>query len=398
MANLRVLMFGWELPPENSGGLGVACLGLSKKLNEKGVNLTFVVPRKKKSMEKDFFRLVSAGVNYKEIEVNSLLSPYLNVGSYRTILTEENDIYGKNLFEEVNRYRKCGAKIGFFEKFDVIHAHDWLSFGAGIEAKRVSGKPLVAHIHATEFDRGGGNADPRVYAKEKEGMQIADKVLAVSNYTKNIIIEKYQISPDKIAVAYNGIDYLERDSTETLTSFKSAGYQIVLFVGRITLQKGPDYFLRAAKMVVDYNDKVIFLVAGSGDMEYQVIQQAAELGISEKVIFTGFVRGEELASLYKAADLFVMPSVSEPFGLTPLESMINGTPVLVSKQSGVSEVINHALKTDFWDIEDMANKILTTLANKSLVHCLKDGAKDEVKKITWNFAAEKCIEIYQSLI
>ncbi len=399
MANLRVLMFGWELPPENSGGLGVACLGLSEKLNEKGVDLTFVVPRKKKSMEKNFFRLVSAGINYKEIEINSPLSPYLNATSYRSILAEDHDIYGKDLFEEVDRYRRCGKKIGLFEKFDVIHAHDWLSFGAGIEAKKVSGKPLIAHVHATEFDRGGGdNADPRVYVREKEGMEMADRILAVSNYTKGIIVDKYGISPDKIDVAYNGINFTENNTVQSLESLKRSGYKVVLFVGRLTIQKGPDYFLKAAKIVSDYNDKVLFVIAGSGDMERQIMHQAAELGISDKVIFPGFVRGDELLALYKSADLFVMPSVSEPFGLTPLESMINGTPVLVSKQSGVSEVITHALKTDFWDVDDMANKILTTLDNECLADCLKDNGKSEVREITWDHAADKCIETYQSLI
>ncbi len=399
MKNLRVLMFGWELPPENSGGLGVACLGMTKKLHQKGVDITFVVPRKKKTMEKDFFNLISGDIRYKEIEFNSSLSPYLNPESYKSVLKKENNIYGKNLFEEVERYRRCAAKIALNEDFDVMHAHDWLSFGAGIEAKRVTGKPMVAHVHATEFDRGGGNADSRVYKVEKEGMDAADRVVAVSNYTKNIIAENYFIPREKVSVAHNGLTYnRNQNGKEALKDLKEMGYKIVLFVGRITLQKGPDYFLKTARMVLDKNKKVLFVVAGSGDMEAQMMNQAAELGISDKVIFSGFVRNEKLDGLYKSADLFVMPSVSEPFGLTPLESLINGTPVLVSKQSGVSEVLSHSLKADFWDVEDMASKILTTLENQSLKEALSKNGQREANGITWDKAAEICIKIYKSLL
>ncbi len=400
MGKVKVLMFGWELPPENSGGLGVACLGLSQKLSERGVDLTFVVPRKTEAMDRGFFNLLSANVNYKEIEVNSCLSPYISPEKYESILREEDNIYGETLFEEVAAYRKCAKKIALFEKFDVIHAHDWLSFGAGVEAKKVTGKPLVVHVHATEFDRGGGKGiDSRVYGREKEGMELADKVVAVSNYTKNIIVEKYNIPSDKVEVAHNGVNLKEKPvGKNLLEAFKEAGYKTVLFVGRITLQKGPDYFLEAAQEVLKHNEKIIFVVAGSGDMEHQIIRQASELGISDKVLFPGFIRGEELHGLYRSADLFVMPSVSEPFGLTPLESLINGTPVLLSKQSGVSEVLTHALKVDFWDTKEMANKILTTLNHDCLKDCLTENGKAEVDKITWDSAADKCLKIYQSLI
>lgn len=401
MANFRVLMFGWELPPENSGGLGVACLGLSQELFRRGIDLTFVVPRKKDSMKREFLNLVSADVNYKKMEVDSPLSPYLSPGKYKSALKkEENNIYGENLFEEVDRYSKCVAKIAKFEDFDVIHAHDWLSFGAGITAKKVSGKPLVVHVHATEYDRGGGrNVDPRVLKKEQEGMKEADKIIAVSNYTKNIIIENYGISSKKVDVAHNGVDLQEKPTSESvLSELKKSGKDIVLFVGRLTLQKGPDYFLKAAKLVSEYNEDALFVIAGSGDMEEQVMTQAAELGIADKVIFPGFVRGEKLHGLYKIADLFVMPSVSEPFGLTPLESLINGTPVIVSKQSGVSEVLENALRVDFWDTEEMANKILTSLDNKKIIDCLSKNGKKEVKNITWESAGKVCVEAYKQLI
>ncbi len=400
MNKFNVLMFGWELPPENSGGLGVACSGLSKKLNEKGVDLTFVVPRKKKSMEADYFELLSADVHYREVEFNSVISPYLTPEKYKSVLQEENNIYGSNLFEEVDRYRQCAKKIARLKNFDIIHSHDWLSFGAGAEAKKATGKPMVAHVHATEFDRGGGtNIDERVYQREKEGMKAADKVVAVSGYTKKVITDKYFIPENKVEVAYNGVELEESNYNESfLKSLKDSGYKIVLFVGRLTIQKGPDYFLEAARQVIDQDEKVLFVVAGSGDMERQVINKSAELGISDKVLFPGFVRGEELHGLYKAADLFVMPSVSEPFGLTPLESLINGTPVMVSKQSGVSEILSHALKVDFWDTREMASKILTVLNHKSLIECLSENGKREVGGITWDFAADKCLKVYRSLI
>ncbi len=351
-------------------------------------------------MKRDFFRLLSADVKYKEIEFESPITPYITCETYKSVLKEENNIYGKNLFEEVDRYEQCAKKIALFEKFDVIHAHDWLSFGAGIAAKRISGKPFVAHVHATEFDRGGGgNVDQRVYRREKRGMEEADKVVAVSNYTKRIIVEKYGIPEEKVEVAHNGVDLEEKvPGRSLLDCFKEAGYKIVLFVGRLTLQKGPDYFLEAARQVCEHDDNVVFVVAGSGDMERQMIHQVGQLGISDRVIFPGFVRGDELHGLYKAADLFVMPSVSEPFGLTPLESMINGTPVMVSNQSGVSEVIRHALKVDFWDTREMANKILTTLNHQCLGDCLAQEGKKEVSSITWDSATDKCIEIYKSLI
>lgn len=399
--NLNILMFGWELPPENSGGLGVACQGLSKALSQRGANITFVVPRKKESMEKPFFSLVPAGVEYqKKVEFDSPLTPYLDLDDYDSKVKKKQGIYGEDIYEEVERYKQCGRKIASQEKVDVIHAHDWLSFGAAVEAKKATNKPLVVHVHATEFDRSGQQGvDQRVYDREKEGMQMADKVVAVSSYTKDIIVDKYSIPKDKVEVAHNGVEFNFDDlGGKTLKSLQEQGKKIVLFVGRITIQKGPDHFLKAAKEVVEHNKEVIFIMAGSGDMKRQIIKESAQLGISDKMIFPGFVRGERLHSLYKTADLFVMPSVSEPFGLTPLESLVNGTPVLVSNQSGVSEVLDHALKVDFWDTKEMANQILTTLAHDSLRKTLKERGEKEVETITWDEAADKCINIYQSLI
>ncbi len=393
-------MFGWELPPQNSGGLGVACLGLAKGLSRKSTEITFVLPRK--SEENPFFRIIPAGTYYKKkIEVNSILSPYLNEKSYKSALSkEENDLYGRDLFDEVARYRKQGGIIAKGEVFDIIHAHDWLSFGAGIEAKRVSGKPLVAHVHATEFDRGGDSINQEVYLREKEGMEVADKVIAVSNYTKGIITNHYGIDPKKVEVVHNGAGFLEKgdENSSEIHRLKREGKRVVLFVGRLTLQKGPDYFIRAAKRVCDISDDVYFVISGSGDMETQLMREVAGMGISDKVFFTGFLRGEKLRRIYREADLFVMPSVSEPFGLTPLESIINGTPVLLSRQSGVSEVLSHALKVDFWDIDEMASKILSVLEYKPLSPCLVENGKKEVEGITWDDAADKCVAVYNDLL
>ncbi len=401
----KVLMFGWELPPQNSGGLGVACLGLAKSLTKKGIEVTFVLPRKNK--ENGFFRVIPANISYKykAIEIDSPLSPYLTPEKYRNEFLEiekGEDIYGKTLFEEVRRYSQCAKKIAKVENFDIIHAHDWLSFGAGIAAKEVSGKPLVSHVHATEFDRSGeGRINESVYQKEREGMKKADRVVSVSNFTKNIINRHYGIPERNIEVVHNGMDDSEWkifQKKELLKAFKSYGYNVIVFTGRITIQKGPDYFLKMARKVLDYNKKVIFVISGSGDMERQILRQAAALGISDKVLFTGFIRGEKLYNLYREADIFVMPSVSEPFGLTPLESLTNGTPVLVSHQSGVSEVLRHALKVDFWDTDEMASKILTALNNKCILNCLTENGKKEMKNITWDSAAEKCVNVYKLLL
>lgn len=394
---LKVLMFGWEFPPYNSGGLGTACLGLTRALNNLDVEIIFVLP-KKLNLSSPFVKLIFADdlITY---QVDSPLTPYLTSDEYSKEIDDLKGIYGKSLMNEVLRYGKAARKIAKTEKFDIIHAHDWLSFIAGIEAKKVSGKPLIVHVHSTELDRtGGNNINQAVYQLEKKGMQEADQIIAVSGFTKDMIVKHYGIDPCKIQVVHNGIeinDYQGSSNGQNVLALKEAGYKIVLFVGRITLQKGPDYFLKVAKKVLEVDPNVYFIIAGSGDMEYQMIREAVELNISDKVLFAGFLRGEELNNIYQAADLFVMPSVSEPFGITALESVVNGTPVIVSKQSGVSETLTHALKVDFWDIDEMTNKILGVLHSDSLQQTLKSNAWEEVKKITWSRAAERVKGLYQ---
>lgn len=400
--NIKVLMFGWEFPPYNSGGLGTACYGLSKALTQSRVHITFVLPKKFNVHSSDIKILFADEHAVKIQEVNSLLYPYVTSEEY--VLDREhikNDIYGRTLLEEVERYARSARRIAKKEKFDIIHAHDWLSFLAGIEAKKVSGKPLIVHVHATEFDRTGGQrVNQNVYEIERRGLNFADKIIAVSNMTKQKIVEHYGINPNKIEVVHNGVDENDwkKDLRHIVTHFREMNKKIVLYAGRITIQKGPEYFIRAAKRVLEYCPSAIFIMAGSGDMEHQIMTEAAYLGISDKIIFTGFLRGDELSAIYQAADLYVMPSVSEPFGIIPLEVILSGTPVLISKQCGVSEVLIHALKSDFWDTEDMADKIVSVLNHGSLKDTLRDNGKHEASKVTWRESARKCINLYKQIL
>ncbi|MDO8524449.1 MAG: glycosyltransferase family 4 protein [bacterium] len=402
---MKVLMFGWEFPPFNSGGLGVACEGLAKALAFLGVKVVFVLPKKLNCSHPNFKIIFAddAFDNLKIRVVDSLITPYATSQSYREISDKIvfNNFYETDLFKEVLRYGQLAKKIAKTEVFDVIHAHDWLSFPAGIMAKNISGKPLVVQIHATEFDRCPSSPNPFVYSIEKIGMEVADAVIAVSNYTKNKIIENYGIAPDKIRVVHNAIDpdYFNQniENPNQLFGLKKAGKKIVLFVGRITLQKGPDYFLRAAQKVLQFDKNVIFIMAGSGDMERQMIEMASGLGIADKFLFAGFLTGEDLKKAYLAADLFVLPSVSEPFGLAALESLALKTPILVSKQSGIAEVIQNALKVDFWDTDEIANKILACLNYQGLGATLQEESLKEMDKLSWEKSAQKCLEIYNSL-
>lgn len=389
-------MFGWELPPFNSGGLGVACYGLSKALS-KNVDITFVLPRKVQ-VSADFVKLLFAN-NIKITVIDSPLRPYMTAAEYSR-LEEDVTIYGRDLFSEVKRYALEARKIAEKEEFDIIHAHDWLTFEAGIAAKEVSGKPLIVQLHSTEYDRcGGQNLNQAVYDIEKRGMDMADKIVGVSNLTKRIIEEHYAQPSSKVFAVHNRInaDEYSEPMNDRIFQLKMDGKKIVLYAGRITLQKGPEYFLNAAKKVLEFDQNVLFVMAGSGDMEYQMMNTAAGLGISDKVLFTGFLRGEELTSIYKLADVFVMPSVSEPFGIAALESIIHGTPVIISKQSGVSEIVQNALKVDFWDTDEMANKILSVISHNALKKTLQDNGRGEVGTFSWDTAASETLNLYRTL-
>lgn len=394
-------MFGWEFPPQNSGGLGTACFGICKAMARQQVEMIFVLPRRQ-PVAGNNLPLVFAGLEEIRFEtVDTLLYPYVTDQSYAEHYQDiEPGPYGPTLFDEVIAYGKRARSIARKHSFDIIHAHDWLSFPAGLAAKRISGKPLIIHVHATEFDRSGGaGVNEKVYAIEREGMEQADGIIAISHWTKNIIIKHYGIPEEKIRVVHNGIDSDDIVLIpESLHQLKRVGKKMILFLGRITLQKGPDYFLAAAARVLELRDDVFFVVAGSGDMERAMIRRAAELGIADRVLFAGFLRGAEAQAMYQAADLFVMPSVSEPFGLTPLESLVVGTPVLVSKQSGVSEVLHHAIKADFWDIDEMTNKMVALLREPALSKTLTENGHREALSLTWDRSVAGYVDYYKTIL
>ena len=394
---MKVLMFGWEFPPLSSGGLGTACYGLTKSLSKKGVEITFVLPYSG-DIDADFLKIIPAG-NVKIRNISSFLQPYMSSQEYKKSLGKKPQpkIYGSTLFEEVARYTLAAEKIAEEEDFDIIHCHDWMTFGAGIRAKKKKGKPLVLHVHATEHDRTGGHqVNQHVYDLERHGMHKADKVIAVSNFTKTKIMDHYGLPSEKIRVVHNAVDFSQHYYDEEFGIKKTD--RIVLFLGRITLQKGPDYFVHAAKKVLGHEKNVKFVIAGSGDMEPFIIEKAAELGIADKVLFAGFLNQDDVERAYKMADIYVMPSVSEPFGITALEAMKYKTPSIVSKQSGVSEVVRHCLKVDFWDVDEMSGKIIALLRYKPLHETLKEDGYFEVKRFSWDTPAEKCIQVYNELI
>lgn len=390
-------MFGWEYPPYNSGGLGVACEGLAQALADKGEDVTFVLPRK--------VPVQGRGINFlfadiKESEKHTLATSY-PVSFVTKADGTRVSFYGMSLLQDVVAFKNATKDLIKNLEFDIIHAHDWLSFGAGIAAKELSGKPLVTHIHATEYDRTGGlSKNEIVYEFEREGFEKADKVIAVSNYTKNTVVREYNISPEKVEVVHNGAKAPPSVCNKELelSHLKAQGKKLVIWFGRVTLQKGVDYLISAAEKVVKHDKNIMFIIAGSGDMKNKLMQHVAYKGLSDKIIFTEFLRGPELQCLIDAADLYVMTSVSEPFGLAPLEVLHKDVPVIIPKQSGVSEVLTHALKVDFWDTDEISNKILATLSYKPLHETLKTGGKTEVLSQTWEKAAEKCVALYNSLI
>ena len=425
--NMKVFMLGWEFPPFISGGLGTACYGLTKAMDQMGIKVTFVLPKMVNHEYSTHVKLMNPGsltpstcfkidklknVTFKA--VNSPIQPYSTPTSYQRqmedYLMQKHSLgkgefiapsiggidYNGDMYTEVHRYAKIVAELARQEEFDIIHAHDWMTFPAAIRAAQIIGKPLIVHVHSTEFDRSGENVNQMIYDIEKAGMEQADKVLAVSCLTKNIIISRYGISGDKVEVVHNGV---ERNGTwDTGDVEIENDEKIVLFMGRITMQKGPEYFLQAAQKVLEVMDNVKFVMAGSGDLMHKAVEMAAELGIGNKVFFTGFLRGEDVQKIYKMADLFVMPSVSEPFGLVPLEALDNDVPVIISKQSGVSEVLTHALKVDFWDINEMANKIIAVLRYPPLKITLQNHGNFEVRKLKWKDSAEKCVRVYEQFL
>ncbi len=383
-------MLGWELPPHNSGGLGVACYQLCKTLARKGVEIKFVVPYTAEH-NLDFMDVISA----KIANVSAINGVYDS-----SEFIDNKDLSG-NVFEIQDRYVHAIENIVNESDFHVIHAHDWLTFRAALRAREISGKPLILHIHSIESDRAGDKkGNPLVHEIEQMGLLLADRIVAVSELTKQKIVDEYNIPASKIVVAHNSIDIDDMHDLDPHNSYtyleerKSHGYKIVVNIGRLTIQKGLTNLLVAARSVIDVQPKTIFLIVGSGDQYYELIELSAKLGISQNVMFTGFQRGKQWRDAFGVADLFVMPSVSEPFGLTPLEAIVYDTPSLISKQSGVSEVLNNCLKTDFWDTDKMANDIVATLRYDSLRETLRDNARDELKKLNWDNTARKLMNTY----
>lgn len=393
-------MFGWEFPPFNQGGLGTACHGLTKGLVNNGVDITIVLPQQPEGIVIPHVNFLVPSDHFRMIRgVPAFFVPYDSPDAYlvRKNAHEGKSLYGKDLFQEVYRYAMAIAELVKDHPFEIIHAHDWMTFPAAMLVKQETHKPMVVHIHATEFDRGGGNCNQAVYAIERTGMHAADHIITVSNYTKNMIVQHYGIPPEKISVVYNALD--NSFFSPSLDEFSSrwTDDKVVLFLGRMTLQKGPDYFLYAAKKVLELDDKVTFIMAGSGDMEGYLISKAAELGIGHKIFFTGQLRGEDVSKMYRMADVYVMPSVSEPFGITPLEAQYHNVPVIISKQSGVSEVLHHCLKVDFWDVDALVNAMHAVIHHQPLHDCLSMNGKDEVQTFQWDTAATRCVSVYEQV-
>lgn len=453
---MKVLMFGWEFPPHISGGLGTACYGLTKALTEQGTEVLFVVPKLTGDepvnggalIEASSVPITTAFVQHETskfvtlhrydvvhdqrvpllttIEIPAELSPYNIAGSNPLInieqwndqsLTqhiEEQSIvgsrytrehrstktypfkggYGPQLFEEVFRYAAVAAEIASINEFDVIHAHDWMTYPAGIAAKRMSDKRLIVHVHATEYDRAGNNGSKAVYTIEREGLLEANRIVAVSQWTKDTLVTKYNIDPDKIEVVHNGVI---TESSAGEKAFHPIGSQVVTFLGRITYQKGPEYFVEAAQKVLAVFPDAHFIMAGAGDFLPQMIEKVARLKLSHRFHFTGFLKKSEMNSVLAYTRVYVMPSVSEPFGITPLEAIQQGVPVIISNQSGVSEVLHHALKVNFWDIDALSQAICSVLQYESLSNELQKNAGRALETITWIKAAENLTRIYNEL-
>lgn len=428
---MRVLMFGWEFPPHIAGGLGTACYGIVKGLAYNGVQTLFVMPSASGDEDQSAARIISASDvpvesvgstvdefldKVKFVRIGSNMIPYVDPEEFHEMVESERRLqsenltkcigtkfrfsgrYGSNLMEEVAHYAMVGGTIAMEHKdeFDIIHAHDWLTYLAGIAAKELTGKPLVVHVHATSFDRGTEDQiDSRVYDIEKRGMMAADKVIAVSDLTRNIVINKYGIDPEKVVTVHNAVDFSGRENLKVERGVRD---KVVTFLGRITFQKGPEYFIEAAAKVLKRTSGVRFVMAGSGDMMNRCIRHVAKLGISDRFHFTGFLRGAEVQKMFAMSDVYIMPSVSEPFGISPLEAMRSNVPAIISNQSGAAEVLKYAFKVDFWDVDAMADDIYALLKYPALADFAAREGYDEVNRLKWNIATAKLKNIYESVV
>ncbi|RLG21061.1 hypothetical protein DRN74_03425 [Candidatus Micrarchaeota archaeon] len=374
---MRVLILGWEFPPYITGGLGVYCYELTKQLSAKGIDVIYVLPKRMKKVRSDFVKVVEVG-------------PGFEFGSYN----EKEAMVFKGSIED---YNNLLVKRCLHESFDVIHAQDWMVFDAAVRLKKITGKPLICHAHAIEYMRTPHDPWSYIVEKEKTGYYNADLIIANSYYMKRNLVEKLGVDPRKIVVIYNAVDQ-ERFEQQFRREHGLGNSKIVLYLGRLFVQKGPDYFLNAAKKVVERFRNVKFLIAGTGDMLPQLIKQAIDLGISDKVMFLGFVPEEEKPKYYAISDVYVLPSVSEPFGITVLEAVAAGTPVVISKESGASEVVRSAFKVDFWDVNKMAELILGLLMYPPMAREMSRNGKKEIKHLTWDKIAEETIKAYKMAV
>lgn len=417
---MKALMFGWEFPPHILGGLGTASYGLTKGMWECGnMDITFVIPKPFGDEDKSFAKIIGASQvpvawrdvsrEYVESRIGNVMNPdeyfrlrdhiyadfnYMRLNDLGCI--EFSGRYPDNLLEEINNYSICAGVIARTEEFDVIHSHDWLTYPAGIHAKQVTGKPLVIHVHATDFDRSRGNVNPTVYNIERDGMIHADHIITVSNLTRNTVIDKYGIDPAKVTTVHNAVTPLPDDYLNVQVTKPKE--KIVTFLGRITMQKGPEYFVETAVRVLRKNHNVRFVMAGSGDMMNKMIDLAAERGIADRFHFPGFQKGKQVYEMLKASDVYVMPSVSEPFGISPLEAMQMGVPSIISKQSGCAEILSNVIKTDYWDVDAMADAIYSIINYPAMYQSLRDEGLREVNQITWDKAGQKVIDIYNKVL
>lgn len=408
MGDMNILMLGWELPPHNSGGLGVACYHLSKALAHQGASIDFVLP----------YDAHHPGTEYMNIHAATRLNPIHKfglMGAYDSKYVDEIDLDAVDLRDlqtmrgVQKRYVRFVERLIKIKKIsmpDVIHAHDWLTMEAGMRAKELTDAPLIVHVHATEFDRAGsfGSGNPIVHEIECQGLMMADRIIAVSEITKNIIIHKYHIPADKIEVVHNAIDLAslgnyeyDKRTYKYLESLREEGYTVVSTVTRFTAQKGLVQLMRGMAKACNKHDKLVMLLAGDGEQRNELISLAADLGISDKVFFTGFVRGKQWRDAYSVADIFVMSSVSEPFGLTALEAAHHGTALIISKQSGVGEVLNSIFRYDFWDVDRLADQLVGIAKSPALCAQLKQDVKREYARLSWHDVARTCLHLYKRM-
>lgn len=418
---MKALMFGWEFPPHILGGLGTASYGLTKGMAQCGdMDITFVIPKPHGDEEKSFAHIIGATntpIVYKDVDWNYVEKRFgycMNPQEYYNLrdhiyadfsYLHTNDMgciefsgrYPDNLMEEINNYSIVAGVIARTESFDIIHSHDWLTYPAGIHAKQISGKPLVIHVHATDFDRSRGNVNPQVYAIEKNGMDHADHIITVSELTRRTVIDKYHIDPAKVTTVHNAVEPMSPE-IQNIVASRGTDEKVITFLGRITMQKGPEYFVEAAAKVLQKAKNVRFVMAGSGDMMNEMIRLAARRNISDRFHFTGFLKGKQVYEMLKVSDVYVMPSVSEPFGISPLEAMQVGVPTIISKQSGCAEILDNAIKVDYWDIDAMADAMYSIITYPSLYEFMKIEGKAEVDEIKWEYAGRKVIDIYKRLL